>query len=78
MTDHGNVTCGSLDPTDDNLFLVPSGQVCQIQCQQGWVSKYNHESRCLNGIWSNRKLECVRPDALVLIGGRSVIFFLNM
>ena len=35
-----------------------------------YVSKEAREARCINGIW-NRRLECVRPDAMLLIGGRS-------
>ena len=66
---HGNVTCGTLEPTGDE-YHVPGGGACLITCQNGFVSLDLRESRCINGRWTQR-LECVRPDALLLIGGRS-------
>ena len=36
------------------------------------ISQFSHVSlsRCLNGRWTSQ-LRCIKPDALILIGGRS-------
>ena len=51
-------------------FHVEAGGECAISCQRGLVSLEEKRATCVNGDWSSR-LRCVRPDALILIGGRS-------
>eukprot|EP00095_Tigriopus_kingsejongensis_P007693 snap_masked-scaffold142_size315517-processed-gene-0.4 protein:Tk07693 transcript:snap_masked-scaffold142_size315517-processed-gene-0.4-mRNA-1 annotation:"hypothetical protein" len=68
---HGNVTCESLE-AEDGIFYVSDGQHCLLTCQTGFVSRSSPQSRCINGFIS--KLDCVRPDAMILIGGKSDIY----
>ncbi len=73
VVSHGNLTCGVLSPSpEDSLFHVPSGSSCQLKCGAGFVSRDAPETLCLNGLWTNGRLpSCVRPDAMLLLGGRS-------
>ena len=71
---HGNVTCmdssEAVFPEDDGLLHLPAGAECHLTCQAGFVSKSFRKSLCINGRITH-PLECVRPDAMILIGGRS-------
>ncbi len=52
-TPNGNITCGSLRPdalTAD--YHVPSGGVCSLVCQRGYVSLDSRENHCVNGLWT--------------------------
>merc|ERR1712226_1154511 len=71
---NGNITCNG-DITDDGQYIVSSGRSCILKCRQGFVSLSSREARCMTsgrliGRWS-RRLECVAPDAMIIIGGRN-------
>ncbi|TRY67807.1 hypothetical protein TCAL_02278 [Tigriopus californicus] len=65
---HGNITCGSVQP-EDGHYYVPDGGECVLFCKTGFVSRSFRQARCINGFMT--RLECVRPDAMILIGGKS-------
>ena len=61
--------------TVDGQYIVSSGKSCILRCRQGFVSLGSREARCMTsgrliGRWSQR-LECVTPDAMIIIGGRN-------
>ena len=66
---NGNVTCGNLQPEGSEFRLI-YGQTCLLTCRPGFVSLELRESRCFNGKMTQR-LECVPPDAMLIVGGRS-------
>lgn len=68
--EHGNITCDGVTPGSYGEVYVQSGSRCFLECQNGYVSYDQRQSTCVRGIWSNR-LECVRPDALIIVGGKS-------
>ena len=70
LIDQGNVTCQGRFLPDVGEYLVASGNTCQLYCRPGFVSLELKTTRCLSGRWS-RRLACVRPDAMLIIGGRS-------
>ena len=66
--EQGNVTCNGKLVFGE--YEVASGDTCQLYCRPGFVSLELKQTRCLSGRWS-RRLACVRPDAMLIIGGRS-------
>ena len=70
---HGNVTCDNAfahESFGELYYEVSHGDRCELFCKSGYVSQYQKVAHCNNGRMAPR-LECVRPDALLLLAGRS-------
>lgn len=49
---------------------MPHGSECSLECQPGFVSLERREATCSSGSWDS-VLQCVRPGAMLVVGGRS-------
>ena len=70
---HGNITCEnavSYESFGETFYEVSHGDRCELYCKSGYVSQYQKVAYCSNGRLAPR-LECVRPDALLLLAGRN-------
>eukprot|EP00096_Caligus_rogercresseyi_P014027 TRINITY_DN6579_c0_g1_i1.p1 TRINITY_DN6579_c0_g1~~TRINITY_DN6579_c0_g1_i1.p1 ORF type:complete len:1345 (+),score=240.29 TRINITY_DN6579_c0_g1_i1:73-4107(+) len=68
---NGNITCsGSSSSSDEETLQVPPNNECRLACDSGYVSLEKDTGKCYHGHLSQR-LECVKPDALLILGGRS-------
>ena len=67
---NGNITCTDYVPDIFGEYSVGHGDKCDLSCKSGYVSVFQKESLCQNGRMTPR-LDCVRPDALLLLAGRS-------
>ncbi|XP_040567145.2 LOW QUALITY PROTEIN: uncharacterized protein [Lepeophtheirus salmonis] len=63
---NGNITCNGITPLD----TIPPNEQCTLTCASGFVSLEKDEAKCYHGRLT-QQLECVKPDALLVIGGRS-------
>jgi hypothetical protein len=66
----GKVLAPGISVTKKKTFFQPCRQTCLLTCRPGFVSLELRESRCFNGRMTQR-LECVPPDAMLIVGGRS-------
>ena len=67
---NGNVTCENHLPDAFGEYSVGYNEKCDLSCKSGYVSVFQKEALCQNGRLTPR-LDCVRPDALLLLAGRS-------
>ena len=67
---NGNITCAAHVPDIFGEYSVGHGDKCELSCKSGYVSVFQKEALCQNGRLTPR-LDCVRPDALLLLAGRS-------
>jgi len=67
---NGNVTCENHLPDAFGEYSIGYNEKCDLSCKSGYVSVFQKEALCQNGRLTPR-LDCVRPDALLLLAGRS-------
>ena len=67
---NGNVTCDNHIPDAFGEYSIGYNEKCDLSCKSGYVSVFQKEALCQNGRLTPR-LDCVRPDALLLLAGRS-------
>jgi len=67
---NGNVTCENHIPDAFGEYSIGYNEKCDLSCKSGYVSVFQKEALCQNGRLTPR-LDCVRPDALLLLAGRS-------
>ena len=70
IVSNGNITCENNFPDAFGEYSIGHGEKCELFCKSGYVSIFRKEGVCQDGRLTPR-LNCVRPDALLLLTGRS-------
>jgi len=70
IVSNGNITCENNFPDAFGEYSIGHGEKCELYCKSGYVSIFRKEGVCQDGRLTPR-LNCVRPDALLLLTGRS-------